>query len=70
MIANIHYVVELFLFVLLVISLLQCRKYKNLSEKDQFTNTLHKQWFNTNLVNLMRKAKLKNKTLGLAFYVE
>jgi len=67
MIANIHYAVELFLFVLLVISLLQCRKYKNLSEKDQFTNIFHKHWLNVNLVNLMRKAKLKNKTLGLAF---
>jgi len=67
MIPTFHHVVELFLLASLFATLLKCLKYKNLSEKDQFTAAYHKTWFNNNLVNLMRKAKSKNKTLGIAF---
>ena len=67
MIPNFHYVVELFLLFLLITFLYQRWKYKHLSEKDQFTGTYHKHWLNTNLVNLMKKAKSTNKTLGIAF---
>ena len=67
MLPTFHLVVELFLLASLFIAFLKCFKYKNLSEKDQFTSAYHKQWLNVNLVNLMRKAKSHNETLGVAF---
>jgi len=61
------YYVVAFLFASLIASLLTCRKYKTLSEKDLFTNTFHRHWFDVNLVRLMKEAKTSNKPLGLVF---
>jgi len=61
-----HYAV-FFLATLLFLATLKAIKYKKLSEKDQFTGTFHRRWFDLNLVKMMREAKSKNKPLGLAF---
>jgi len=66
MLPTFHLVVESFLLASLLITFIKYLKYKNLSEKDQFTSAYHKHWLNVNLVNLMRKAKSKSETLGIA----
>ncbi|MHC4270638.1 MAG: GGDEF domain-containing protein [Planctomycetota bacterium] len=67
MIPDLHYAAELCLLASLAVSLLQCRKYKHLSEKDRFTGTFHRYWFDQNLVKLMKEAKSNNTPLGVAF---
>ena len=61
-----HYAIAI-LSVSLIVALLRCQKYKSLSEKDQFTGTFHRRWFDLNLVKFMKEAKAEDKPLGVVF---